>query len=50
LSQDLEGKSKYPPILAYLSACFLLGLDLMTLVTGSRVIRAGMVVQLATVK
>jgi hypothetical protein len=50
LSQDLEGKSDDPPVLAYLSACFLSGLDLMTLVAGSRVIRAGLVVQLATVK
>jgi hypothetical protein len=50
LSQDLEGKSDDPLVLAYLSACFLLSLDLMTLVSGLRVIRAGMVVQLATVK
>jgi hypothetical protein len=50
LSQDLEGKSDDPPVLAYLSACFLSGLDLMTLVAGSRMIRAGMAVQLATVK
>jgi DNA repair exonuclease SbcCD ATPase subunit len=50
LSQDLEGKSDDPPVLAYLSACFLSRLDLMTLVAGSRVIRAGMVVQLAMVK
>jgi chromosome segregation ATPase len=50
LSQDLEGKSDGPPALIYLSACFLSRLDLMTLVAGSRVIRAGMVVQLATVK
>jgi hypothetical protein len=50
LSQDLEGKSDDPLVLAYLSACFLSRLDLMTLVAGSRVIHAGMVVQLATVK
>jgi hypothetical protein len=50
LSQDLEGKSDDSPVLTYLSACFLSRLDLMTLVAGSRVIRAGMVVQLATVK
>jgi hypothetical protein len=50
LSQDLEGKSDGPRALVYLSACFLSRLDLMTLVGGSRVIRAGMVVQLATVK
>jgi hypothetical protein len=50
LSQDLEGESDDHPVLAYLIACFFLGLDLMTLVAGSRVIRAGMVVQLATVK
>jgi hypothetical protein len=50
LSQDLEGKSDGPPALVYLSACFLSRLELMTLVGGSRVIRAGMVVQLATVK
>jgi DNA repair exonuclease SbcCD ATPase subunit len=48
--QDLEGKSDGPPALVYLSACFLSRLHLMTLVAGSRVIRAGMVVQLATVK
>jgi DNA repair exonuclease SbcCD ATPase subunit len=50
LSQNLEGKSVGPPALVYLSACFLSRLDLMTLVAGSRVIRAGMVVQLVTVK
>jgi hypothetical protein len=44
LSQDLKGKSDDPPVLAYLSACFLSRLDLMTLVAGSRVIRTGMVV------
>jgi hypothetical protein len=50
LSQDREGKSDGSLVLVYLSACFLLRLDLMTLIAGSRVIRAGMVVQLATVK
>jgi hypothetical protein len=50
LSQDLEGKSDGSSILAYLGAYFLLRLDFMTLVAGSRVIRTGMVVQLATVK
>jgi hypothetical protein len=50
LSQDLEGKSDSPPVLVYLSACLLSRLNFMTLVAGSRVIRAGMVVQLATVK
>jgi hypothetical protein len=50
LSQDLEGKSDGPPALVYLNACFLSRLDLMTLVAGSRVICAGMVVQLVTVK
>jgi hypothetical protein len=50
LSQDLEGKSDDPPVLAYLRSCFLSVLDLMTLVAGSRVIRAEMVVQLAMIK
>jgi chromosome segregation ATPase len=50
LSQDLEGMSDGPPVLAYLIACFLSRLGLVTLVAGSRVICAGMVVQLATVK
>jgi hypothetical protein len=50
LSQDLEGKSDGSSVLAHLSTCFLSRLDLMTLVAGSRVICAGMVVQLATVK
>jgi chromosome segregation ATPase len=50
LSQDLEGKSDGPQALVYLSACFLSRLYLVTLVAGSRVIRAGMVVQLAAVK
>jgi hypothetical protein len=50
LSQDLEGKSDGPRALVYLSACFLSRLYLVTLVAGSRVIRAGMVVQLAAVK
>jgi seryl-tRNA synthetase len=50
LSQDLEGKSDDPPVLVWLSACSLSRPDLMTLVAGSRVICAGMVVQLAMVK
>jgi hypothetical protein len=50
LSQDLEGKSDDPPVLVWFSASSLSGLDSMTLVAGSRVIRARMVVQLATVK
>jgi hypothetical protein len=50
LSQDLEGKSDDPPVFVWFSVCFLSRLDLVTLVAGSRVIRAGMVAQLATVK
>jgi chromosome segregation ATPase len=50
LSQDLEGKSDGSSVLVYLSTYFLSRLDLMTLVVGSRVIRAGIVVQLAMVK
>jgi hypothetical protein len=50
LLQDLEGKPDDPPVLVWFSACSLSGLDLMTLVAGSRVICAGMVVQLAMVK
>jgi chromosome segregation ATPase len=50
LSQDLEGKPDDPLVLIWLNACSLSGPDLMTLVAGSRVIRAGMVVQLVTVK
>jgi chromosome segregation ATPase len=50
LSQDLEGKPDDPLVLIWLNACSLSGSDLMTLVAGSRVIRAGMVVQLVTVK
>jgi hypothetical protein len=50
LPQDLEGKSDGSSVLSHLSTCFLLTLDLKTLVAGSRMIRAGMVVQLATVK
>jgi hypothetical protein len=50
LLQDLKGKSNDSLVLVWFSVCFLLRLDLMTLVAGSRVIRAGMVVQLATVK
>jgi uncharacterized protein YoxC len=49
-SQDLDGKPDDLSVLVWLSACSLLGPDLMTLVAGSHVIRAGMVVQLATVK
>jgi hypothetical protein len=49
LSRDLEGKPDDPLVLFWLSACSLLGPYLMTLVAGSCVIRAGMVVQLATV-
>jgi hypothetical protein len=50
LSQDLDGKPDDPPVLFWLSACSLSGPDLKTLGAGSRVIRAGMVVQLATIK
>jgi hypothetical protein len=50
LSRDLEGKSASSSVLPYLSTCFLSRIDLKILVAGSRVIRAGMVVQLATVK
>jgi DNA repair exonuclease SbcCD ATPase subunit len=50
LSQDLEGKSDGSSVLAHLNTCFLLRLDLKFLVAGLRVICAGMVVQLATVK
>jgi hypothetical protein len=39
-----------PPVLVWFDACSLSGPDLLTLVAGARVIRAGMVVQLATVK
>jgi hypothetical protein len=39
LSQDLEGKSDDPPVLAYLSACFLSRLDLMTLDAGSHYVK-----------
>jgi hypothetical protein len=49
LSRDLEGKPDDPPVLVGHSACSLLGPDLMTLVAGWCMIRAGMVVQLATV-
>jgi DNA repair exonuclease SbcCD ATPase subunit len=49
LSQDLEGKSDDSSVLAHLSTCFLSRRDLKILVAGSRMIRAGMVVQLATV-
>jgi chromosome segregation ATPase len=50
LTQDLEGKPDDPPALVWLRACSLSGLNLTTLVAGSRVIHLGMVVQLATVK
>jgi hypothetical protein len=50
LSQDHDGKLEDPPALVWLGACFLSKLDLMSLVAGLRLIRAGMVVQLATVK
>jgi hypothetical protein len=50
LSQDLEGKSDGSSVRAHLSTCFLSRLDLKILVAGSRVIRVGMVVQLAMVK
>jgi hypothetical protein len=50
LSQDLEGKLDDPSVLVWLNAWSFSGPDLLVLVAGSRVIRAGMVVQLATVK
>jgi chromosome segregation ATPase len=50
LSQDLDGKLDDPPALDWFDACFLSGLDSMSLVAGLRLIRTGMVVQLATVK
>jgi hypothetical protein len=50
LSQDLDGKLDDPPALVWLGACFLSELDSMSLVAGLRLIRTGMVVQLATVK
>jgi chromosome segregation ATPase len=50
LSQDLEGKSDGSSVLAYLNTCFLSRLDSETWAVGSRVIRSGMVVQLAMVK
>jgi hypothetical protein len=50
LSQYLEDKSNDPLVLVWFRVCFLLRLDLITLVAGSRVIRAEMVAQLATVK
>jgi hypothetical protein len=50
LSQDLDGKPDDPRVPVWLSACSLSGPDLKTLGAGSRVIRAGMVVQLATIK
>jgi hypothetical protein len=50
LSQDLDGKPDDPSVLVWISTWPLSGPDLLTLVAGSRVIRAGMVVQLVTVK
>jgi hypothetical protein len=50
LSPDLKGKSDGSSVLTLLNTCFLSRLDLKILVAGSRVIRTGMVVQLATVK
>jgi hypothetical protein len=50
LSQDLEGKSNDPPVLVRFCVCFLSELDLVTMVAVPRMIRAGMVARLATVK
>jgi hypothetical protein len=50
LSQDLDGKPKDPPALVWFGVYFMSELDLMSLVAGLCLIRAGMVVQLATVK
>jgi hypothetical protein len=50
LSRDLEGKLDDPLILVWLSVWSLSGPDVLVLVAGSRLIRAGMVVQLASVK
>jgi hypothetical protein len=50
LSQDPDGKLEDFPIRVWLGVCFLWKLDLMSLVAGLRLIHAGMVVQLATVK
>jgi hypothetical protein len=50
LLQDLDGKSDDSPVHVWFNVCFLSRLDLMILVAGSRMIRAGMVAQLATVK
>jgi hypothetical protein len=50
LSRDLDGKLDDPPALDWFGAYFLSGLDSMFLVAGLRLIRMGMVVQLATVK
>jgi hypothetical protein len=50
LSQDLDGKLDGPPALDWFRTCFMSGLDSMFLVAGLRLIRIGMVVQLATAK
>jgi hypothetical protein len=50
LSQDLDGKLEDPPDKVWLGVCFLSKLNLMSLIAGLRLIRARMVVQLATVK
>jgi hypothetical protein len=50
LSQDLDGKLDDPTALDWFGACFMSGLDSMFLVAGLRLIRTGMVAQLATVK
>jgi hypothetical protein len=50
LLQDLEGKLDDSPVHVWFNVCFLSRLDLMILVAGSRMIRAGMVAQLVTVK
>jgi hypothetical protein len=50
LSQDLEGKLDDSLILVWLSVRSLSGPDVLVLVAGSRLIRIGMVVQLASVK
>jgi hypothetical protein len=50
LSHDLEGKLDDPLVLVWFRVCSLSGLESMTLVAGSRVIHARMVVQLVTVK
>jgi hypothetical protein len=52
LSQDLDSKPDDPPLLflVWFGAGSLSGPDLLTMVAGARVIRAGMVVRLAAVK